>query len=80
MLNKFPQSGMHRGLRLANSLKKETLVQLLSCEFCEISKNTFLHRAPLVAASVSIFFGKIIVVFKNCLPSYKLFDITFCIN
>ena len=24
---------------------------LLSCEFCEISKNTFLHRTPLVAAS-----------------------------
>ena len=22
------------------------------CEFCEISKNTFLHRTPLVAASV----------------------------
>ena len=22
------------------------------CEFCEISKNTFLHRAPLVAASL----------------------------
>ena len=22
-----------------------------SCEFCEISKDTFLHRTPLVAAS-----------------------------
>ena len=28
--------------------------QVLSCEFCEISKNTFLHRTPLVAASVYI--------------------------
>ena len=25
--------------------------QVLSCEFCEISKNTFFHRTPLVAAS-----------------------------
>ena len=32
-------------------IKKETLAQVFSCEFCEISKNTFLHRAPLVATS-----------------------------
>ena len=25
---------------------------MFSCEFCEMSKNTFLHRTPLVAASV----------------------------
>ena len=31
--------------------KKETLAQVFSCEFCEISKNTFLHRTPRVAAS-----------------------------
>ena len=24
---------------------------MFSCEFCEISKNTFLHRTPLVAAA-----------------------------
>ena len=34
-----------------NSIKKETLAQVFSCEFCEISKNTFSHRTPLVAAS-----------------------------
>ena len=28
-----------------------TLVQVFSCEFCEISKNIFFHRTPLVAAS-----------------------------
>ena len=41
-------------------IKKETLAQLFSGEFCEISKNTFfyrkppvaVHRIPLVAASV----------------------------
>ena len=32
-------------------LKKETLAQMFSCEFCDISKNTFLYRTPLVAAS-----------------------------
>ena len=30
--------------QLYNFIKKETLTQVFSCEFCEISKNTFLHR------------------------------------
>ena len=34
--------------------KKETLAQVFSCEFCEFSKNTFLHRSSLVAASVFV--------------------------
>ena len=34
-----------------NFIKKETLEQVFSCEFCEISKNTFFCRAPPVAAS-----------------------------
>ena len=34
-----------------NFSEKETLAQVFSCEFCEISKNTFLHRTPLLAAS-----------------------------
>ena len=32
-------------------LKKEALAQLFSCEFYEISKDTFSYRTPLVAAS-----------------------------
>ena len=32
-------------------LKKKTLAQMFSCEFCEISKNTFFYRTPPVAAS-----------------------------
>ena len=35
----------------ATLIKKETLAELFSYEFCEISKNTFLYRAPMVAAS-----------------------------
>ena len=40
------------GLQACNFILKMTLVQVFSCEFCEISKNTFFHRIPLVAASV----------------------------
>ena len=36
------------GLQL---IKKETLAQVLSREFCKISKNTFSYRTPLVGAS-----------------------------
>ena len=32
-------------------MKKETLAHVFSCEFCEISKNTFSYRTPPVAAS-----------------------------
>ena len=38
------------GLRIATLLKK-TLAQVFYCEFCEISKNIFSYRTPLVAAS-----------------------------
>ena len=31
--------------------KKVTLAQVFSCKFCEISKNNFFKRTPLVAAS-----------------------------
>ena len=37
-------------------IKKETLIQVFSCEFCKNSKNTFSYRTPPVAASVVIFF------------------------
>ena len=31
--------------------EKETLAQVFSCEFFEISRNTFFYRKPLVASS-----------------------------
>ena len=42
------------GLRpeACNCIKKETPVQLFSCEFCEISKNTFFTEPPWTTASV----------------------------
>ena len=33
-----------------NFIKKEALVQVFSCKFCETSKNTFFYRTPLVVA------------------------------
>ena len=41
-----------------NYIKKETLAQVFSCKFYEISKNTFFYRTPLVAASVRSIFMK----------------------
>ena len=37
--------------KACNFIKKETLAQVFSCEFCETSKNTFSYRTPPVAAS-----------------------------
>ena len=34
-----------------NFIKKETLAQVFSCQFCEIFKNTFFYRTPLGVAS-----------------------------
>ena len=39
-----------------NFIKKETLAQVFSCEFCEIFKNTFYYRTPPVAASAMTVF------------------------
>ena len=38
-------------LRPADFIKRETVVQVFSCEFCEIFKNIFFYRTPLVTAS-----------------------------
>ena len=39
------------GLGPATLLKKKTLTQMFSCEFCEIFKSIFFYRTPSVAAS-----------------------------
>ena len=48
-----------------NLIKKETLAQVFSCGFCEISQNSFFYRTPLVAASV---------LFRVGLPWRLFFD------
>ena len=39
---------------LTNFIKKETLARVFSCEFYEISKNTFSYRTPPAAAIVDL--------------------------
>ena len=58
-LPKFRKMSNIRSSRLelseaCNFIKKETLAQVFSCEFCEISKNTFFHRTPPAAASETL--------------------------
>ena len=48
----FCKKGVLRNFGACNFIKKGTLAQVFSCEFCEISKNTFFYRTPLVAAFV----------------------------
>ena len=48
-----------------NFIKKETLAQLFFCEFCEIYKNTFYYRTPLVAASGVVINFAILEPFSN---------------
>ena len=44
----FSRSNQPEGLQL---YQKETPTQVFSCEYCEILKNSFFYRTPLVAAS-----------------------------
>ena len=42
--------------KVYNFIKKETLTQVFSCEFCKISKNIFSYRTFPVATSVNKIF------------------------
>ena len=48
--------------------KKETLAQVFSYEFCEISKNTFFHRTLLTL--LSMFWQSHVVYFKPWVMSF----------
>ena len=50
--------------------KKESLAQVFSCEFCEISKNTFPWRTPQVTASKIIVLKKIWDSLTNVASSF----------
>ena len=58
-----------------NFIKKESLAQVFSSEFCEIFKNIFFYRTPHVAASKIIVFKKI----GNSLTNFtSAFRFKFC--
>ena len=42
-----------------NFIKKETLAQVFSCEFCKISKNIFSYRTPPAPASLLMNFSNV---------------------
>ena len=42
----------YRGNAACNFIKKETLAQVFSCEYCEVSKNTFFTEHLWTTASV----------------------------
>ena len=63
-------------------IKKEALALVFSCEFCEISKNTFFHKAPLAAASAvaNVLFLVAILVASLFLYLILRFSIYFLIS
>ena len=50
---------------ICNFTKKETLAQVFSCEFCEISKSTFSYRTLPVATSTSSLPKQFIMLFVH---------------
>ena len=65
-------SRSRRSHEACNFIKKETLAQVFSCEFCEISKNTFsIEHFQMTASVVDIMFS---FIRQNCL-TYSFFVI-----
>ena len=53
-LAKFTGKSLRQSLffnKVAGLTEKQTLAQVLSCQFCQISKNTFSYRTPPMAVS-----------------------------
>ena len=69
-------------IKACNFIKKETLAQVFSCGFCEISKNTFSYRTPPVAASVmfSWWWQKTIIIYYCNSLLLRSFRICFSIS
>ena len=68
-----------------NFIKRETLAQVLSCEFCEISENTFFTEHLLATASLLITYITntqsyfIVFFFKRLHSCNKILELCFCI-
>ena len=72
-LKKFPK---FIGKHVCQSLyfNKETLAQVFSCEFCEISKSTIFHGTPLVAVSVMLLSSKYLIKSMKRKTHFTTFD------
>ena len=52
-------------LQACNFIKKETLAQVFSCEFCEISKNNFsTEHFQKIASGHSAFYNDLIILIR----------------
>ena len=60
-----------------NFIKKETVAQLFSCEFCEISKSTFSYRTSLLAASVNSLYNTVTKVFVFSYSNHLIANFVF---
>ena len=69
MSQNWQENTCARDYFLIKFIKKETLTQVSSCKFCDISKNTSFHRTPLVAASE--------VVKKICFKLFRILQIEY---
>ena len=47
------QEAVARRCSVRKGILRNSLTQMFSCNFCEISKNSFSHKTPPVAASVN---------------------------
>ena len=61
-----------------NFIKKETLTQVFSCEFCEIFKSTSFYTTPPVAASWQVL--KALVIEKKIFAIPPVFENSKCIS
>ena len=55
-----------------NYIKKETLAQVFSCEFCEISKNTFFTEHLWDTASVIVVLWKSFILLTHQQENFPL--------
>ena len=65
-------TGKHLRPQACNFIKKQTLAQVFSCEFCEISRNNFLKRTSLVAA-LNVFFLVWFLLYGSTSAQFQLF-------
>ena len=57
--------------KVVGLLKKETLAQVFSCKFCEISKNTFCYRTPPGCNFTGCLHYFILLLFRLVLSKYN---------
>ena len=73
----MPESLFARVSKVCNFIIKEALAQVLFCEFCENSQNTFSYKTPPVAASAALtnlvlkFNSSFLVLFINFVCEIK---------